>query len=165
MLAAAFAPGSAWAATRVSAAAVDRVVACRAIRSAQARLHCFDLATAALARHVDHTPVSSQQARTALSPRATFGLTPAAILAREVAAGARPKPIANISERVTGLHVEADGRMVYDLANGQVWRELQADGDAPPLSVGDQVQISRGWLGSYWLQAPSGRGCKVERIH
>jgi hypothetical protein len=30
---------------------------------------------------------------------------------------------------------------------------------------GDAVTISRGLLGSYWLQLPSKRGCKVNRVH
>lgn len=157
--------GSVWAAAGDSAGVLARVLACRAIRADQARLRCFDLASAALTRSARHAPKPTQQSRADLSPRQTFGLTPAAILAREVANGARPKPLANITERVTGLHVGADGRMIYDLANGQVWRELQNNGDAPPLRIGEPVKISRGWLGSYWLQAPSGRGCKVERIH
>ena len=165
LLAGSLLPGSARAASADSSAALGRVLACRAIASDQARLHCFDRASAALARNAEQASKHPQQARAELTPRQTFGLTPAAILAREVANGSRPKPISDITERVTGLHVGSDGRVIYDLANGQVWRELQDNGNAPPLRAGERVQISRGWLGSYWLQAPSGRGCKVERIH
>ena len=157
--------GSARAASAESSAALARVLACRAIASDQARLHCFDLASSAVARSAEQASKHPPQARAELTPHQTFGLTPAAILAREIAIGSRPKPISDITERVTGLHVDSDGRVIYDLANGQVWRELQDNGDAPPLRAGERVQISRAWLGSYWLQAPSGRGCKVERIH
>ncbi|HVS77048.1 MAG TPA: hypothetical protein VHE11_08945 [Steroidobacteraceae bacterium] len=66
--------------------------------------------------------------------------------------------------RVTGLGSAPDGRVIYQLDDGQVWEELLADGDAPPVTRGDQVQISRGWLDSYWLQTRSGRGCKVLRL-
>ena len=54
--------------------------------------------------------------------------------------------------------------MVYQLDDGQTWEELQANGYAPPVRAGDRVQISKGWLDSYWLQTASGRGCKVQRL-
>ena len=156
---------SAWAATGDSAGVLARVLACRAIRSDQARLRCFDLASAALTRSARQAPNRTQQSRVDLSPRQTFGLTPAAILAHEITVGARPKPISKITERVVNVRTDADGREIYALANRQVWRELEANGDAPPVRAGDSVRISRGWLGSYWMQTRSGRGCKVERIH
>ena len=99
-----------------------------------------------------------------LDSHQTFGLSPAAILAREVGPGVRRKSISSITARVTGLGATSDGRVIYDLDDGQTWRELEADGEAPPVKSGDRVQISRGWLDSYWLETASGRGCKVERL-
>lgn len=66
--------------------------------------------------------------------------------------------------RIAGLGTAPDGRVIYSLDDGQVWAELVADGEAPPVSRGDRVQISRGALGSYWMQTRSGRGCKVLRL-
>ena len=139
-----------------------QVLACRAIHSAGPRLKCFDRVAAVLAQQGGAAPVSPVVK--AASPQQTFGLTPAAILAREVTAGKQPKPVTKIGSALASLAVSADGRMIYHLANGQVWRELEADGDAPPVHVGEQLKIYRGWLDSYWMQTPSGRGCKVERI-
>ena len=53
--------------------------------------------------------------------------------------------------------------MVFTLDNDQVWRQLNAEGDllAKP---GDVVTVSRGFLGSFWLQLANGRGCKVTRL-
>lgn len=179
-----------WLSVSTAAAApakpVARLLACRAIAADGARLLCFDRAAAALAHAAraarptapsadtaaPRRPLPSavkagapaKRAAAAFDPRQTFGLSPAAILAREVNAGARPKAISHIRARVTRLQQAPDGRMLYWLANGQVWEELAADGDAPPLKTGQSVRISRGWLGSYWLQAPSGRGCKVQRL-
>ncbi len=39
-----------------------------------------------------------------------------------------------------------------------------ADGTDLYTKPGDAVRISRGWLGSYWLEAPSHHGCKVTRL-
>ncbi len=165
MLAALTAPGSAYAASGTSAALVNKLLACRRVSGNSARLHCFDQAAAALAGPARVSSVSDAAVKEAVSPRKTFGLSSSAIVAREVAAGTRPKTVSKITERITALRTGPDGRVIYDLANGQVWRELVADGYAPPVRVGEAVRISRGWLGSYWMQAPSGQGCKVERIH
>lgn len=145
---------------------LGKVLACRAIHSAGPRLKCFDQVADVLARQGGGAPgrQAVKQAAKVASPQQTFGLTPAAILAREVSAGKQPKPVTKIGSALTSLAVSPDGRMIYHLANGQVWRELEADGDAPPVHVGEQLKIYRGWLDSYWLQTASGRGCKVERI-
>ncbi len=49
------------------------------------------------------------------------------------------------------------------LDNDQVWRQLVVEGDLL-MKPGDAVTISRGVLGSYWLQTASKRGCKVTRV-
>jgi hypothetical protein len=53
--------------------------------------------------------------------------------------------------------------VVFTLDNDQVWRQLAAEGDLL-AKEGDAVTVSRGLLGSYWLQLKSGRGCKVTRL-
>jgi hypothetical protein len=164
---------------------VGKLLACRSITPGSARLQCFDRTSAALAQAIaaaDTTTPSngvaasagaSSQPMTAqasssrgtdFDPHQTFGLSSAAILAREVRSGVRHKSISSITARVTGVGATSDGRMIYSLDNGQTWRELLADGEAPPVKSGDRVQISRGWLDSYWLETASRRGCKVERL-
>jgi hypothetical protein len=80
-----------------------------------------------------------------------------------VAAGTRPAPITKIQAHLVTVGAGADGRMIFRLDNDQVWRQLLTEGDllAKP---GDAVTVSRGVFGSYWLEAPSGRGCKVTRL-
>lgn len=164
---------------------VGKLLACRSVTPGTARLQCFDRASAALAQAIsaaDATTPSNAVAAAAgassqptaaqasasrgtdFDPHQTFGLSSAAILAREVTSGVRHKSISRITARVTGVGATSDGHMIYSLDDGQTWRELVADGEAPPVKAGDQVQISRGWLDSYWLQTASGRGCKVERL-
>jgi hypothetical protein len=92
-----------------------------------------------------------------------FGLPEGAIAAQEVAAGTRAPELKEISAHISGLSVSASGRATFTLDNGQVWRQLQSEGDLLARE-GDLVTISRGLLRSYWLQVKSGRGCKVTRI-
>jgi D-lyxose ketol-isomerase len=85
------------------------------------------------------------------------------VAAREVAAGTRQADIARIEAHVTRFTPAGDGRIVFTLDNDQVWQQLLAEGDLL-LKPGDKVTISRGVFGSFWMQAATGRGCKVHRL-
>jgi hypothetical protein len=104
-----------------------------------------------------------QPARPSASASEEFGLPEGAVTAREVAAGTRPSALDHIEARVTKLSPSGNGLLVFTLDNGQVWRQLVHEGELL-ASVGDAVRISRGWLGSYSMRLPSGRGCKVARV-
>lgn len=160
-------------ATRGMAAdALARLVACREVQDGAARLACYDRESAALqpAQPPGASPVApppqpspAAAAVQASSPREQFGLPEGKIKAQEVAAGARPADASKIEAHLLGVSTAADGRAVFRLDNDQTWRALAPEGELL-ARAGDEVTISRGWLGSYWLQLKSGRGCKVTRI-
>lgn len=129
------------------------LLACRDLKDAVARLACFDRESAAL------VPAA---ATPALVPEQTFGLAPLAIVERESVAARRPE-LMEVQARLLSIVAGMDGRSELTLDNGQVWRQLSA-GEELLIKAGDTVKLSRGVLGSYWLAAPSGRGCKVRRI-
>ncbi|NNM62816.1 MAG: hypothetical protein HKM03_11650 [Steroidobacteraceae bacterium] len=156
--------GPAVAAATPSSNLAQRVLACHGVSSDRQRLQCFDRLAAALATSTPDAARSRQSTVTLPDPRQTFGLTPATILTQEFKRHPKQQTISSIAARIVRLQKAVDGRMVYQLSNGQVWEELLDDGYAPPVNVGDTVQISRGWLGSYWMQTPSRRGCKVQRL-
>jgi hypothetical protein len=99
-----------------------------------------------------------------LDAQQSFGLSGSAIAAHEEAAGARPQKLAKIEARVVALALTGEGRTLFTLDNTQVWRQLESSGDML-AKLGDSATISRGLLGSYWLQLKNGRGCKVTRMH
>lgn len=159
------------------------LLACRDIADSGARLACFDRAAAALAQSGTATARSAAAAAVpsasgaaappapptvqpapVLSPQQQFGLPEHAVVAKEVAAGTRAADATKIEAHLLKISAAADGRFVFTLDNDQVWKQLLTEGDllAKP---GELVTISRGLLGSYWLQAKSGRGCKVTRVH
>jgi hypothetical protein len=175
-----------------------RLLACRDLSDANARLACFDREAAALSStSAAPLPPSSAASRPAaptsitpaaavatpaapvaapaavvaapaqpaavLDPQQKFGLAEKAIAAKEVAAGTRAPEASKIEAHITQLVPGADGRIVFSLDNEQVWRQLSAEGEML-AKQGDTVTISRGALGSYWLQIKSGRGCKVTRL-
>jgi hypothetical protein len=155
------------------------VLACRALTDAAARLACFDRETAALASEpaagLTAAPAFAAPATTATSVAApahpasvldaqqSFGLSGSAIAANEEASGARPPKVSKIEARVVALALTGNGRTLFTLDNTQVWRQLESEGDML-AKLGDTATISRGLLGSYWLQLKSGRGCKVTRV-
>jgi hypothetical protein len=151
------------------AADLDKLLACRDLSAAEVRLACFDRESEALMREpaaslaATQAPTGAAAATAPLSPEQKFGLSGAAIAAKE-AGGNPPEKESKLQARITALAVTGDGRTLFTLDNLQVWRQLQADGTDVLARLGDAVTISRGMLGSYWLQLKSGRGCRVTRL-
>jgi hypothetical protein len=152
------------------------LLACRTVADPAARLACFDresarllpapAATATTPAPAPSAPVSAPAASAAIpasNAKENFGLSEGAVAKKEVDAGARPKELSNIDAHIVAVSVAGAGLTTFTLDNGQVWRQLSAEGDllAKP---GDPVTVSRGVFRSYWLQTKSGRGCKVTRI-
>jgi hypothetical protein len=157
------------------------LLACRALTDPATRLACFDRETAALAA-APAAPLAATspavaapqgtasapaapavQAAPVLSAQQSFGLSGSAIAAHEEAAGARPQKLAKLEARVVALALAGNGRTLFTLDNTQVWEQIESDGDML-AKLGDSATISRGLLGSYWLQLKNGRGCKVTRV-
>ncbi len=160
------------------------VLACREMTDAAARLACFDRETASLAR-ASAAPVAESKAEappTAAAPIAAaatpprrrhprrrspeqkFGLSASAIVAKEQGAATHAAKETKLQARITALALAGNGRTLFTLDNSQIWRQLEADGTDMMARLGDAVTISRGLLGSYWLQLKAGRGCKVTRL-
>jgi hypothetical protein len=140
-----------------AASAADRLaplLACRALGEDATRLACFDRESAALAGGGDAAK---------LSPEQKFGLGAATVVAKEAEPGQPPAGVAALEGTLTGLRTAADGRVVFTLDNGQVWRQL-APGPDLLLKVGDRVKIARGVFDSYLLTTPAMRNCKVTRV-
>ena len=155
----------AWSALCPASDAPAALLACRNISDAAARLACFDREAAALApapRASGAAPTAVRPAP-ALDPQQQFGLPERAVAAKEVAAGTRAADATKIEARLVEIVPAVDGRAVFTLDNGQVWRQLSQEGDLL-AKQGDAVTISRGLLGSYWLALKSKRGCKVTRL-
>jgi hypothetical protein len=161
-----------WALPCSASEPLAEVLACRGIADSAARLACFDHETAALASAaVPPTAAAGalrpkgapERAAPALDAQQSFGLNGTAIAATEEAAGARPPKVSKIEAHVSALALAGNGQTVFTLDNSQVWRQTESSGELL-ATLGEGVTISRGLLGSYWLQLKSGRGCKVTRL-
>jgi hypothetical protein len=146
---------------------LDALLNCRSLADPAARLICFDRESAALATR-GSAPSAAAVPPPAVpavqpDPQKQFGLPEKKVVAQEVAAGTRAADATQIEAHITQLAPAGDQRLVFTLDNGQVWRQLSVQGEML-AKAGDAVTISRGVLGSFWLQLKSGRGCKVTRL-
>jgi hypothetical protein len=148
-----------------AAGSLADLLACRGIADTSVRLACFDRESAVLAAPAPAAadPAEKTQENGIKSLTQDFGLPPQAIVEERNTARQLPPELTQLDARIKQIAAAADGRVVFTLDNGQVWRQLSAEGDLL-VQAGQAVRISRGVLGSYYLRAPSGRGCKVARL-
>lgn len=149
-----------------SAGVLDPLMACHNVSDSQARLACFERESAALAAAVSSEACPgtvADKAKSQSKPADEFGLAPGEVVERESQKGERAAPLDAINARVTALTPQGDGRLVFTLDNGQIWRQLVNEGELL-AKVGDNVRISRGILGAYFIALPSRHSCKVERV-
>jgi hypothetical protein len=166
-------PGLAFAASSTRTALED-IQACAGIAEAQARLACYDASMpkvrAALNQATENDRVElfgltlweeGPSTGDATRPE-EFGadrLSPeqrAALAAQSAPAGTPPPVAADEIQEISSQIVEVGRnnaeRVVFVLANGQVWRQSETkDIGLPSNPAGQTVRISKGTFGSYFL--------------
>src|SRR3569833_2678412 len=131
--------GSAWAATPSTTA----ILACMKEVDATQRLACFDREAAVLAGA--HTAFV---VLLLLSLVLLIGLSRAKVDKLEAPPDAPPEP--QIKDFIATIrNVSGGGRRVFELDNGQVWR--QSESKSFDVHAGDAVRISKGALGSFFM--------------
>jgi hypothetical protein len=149
------------AAAPVAAQSVQPFVACAGTVDDAARLACYDKAVDAVssdarrigrerdvARREAATAAAAAAAQAAEEARAAAAAAERDRFGREAGGGDR---IDEVSARVSETLSDSQGRHVFVLDNGQLWRQVDAYRIAP-LRAGSEVTISRGSLGSYFLR-------------
>jgi len=145
----------------------DSLRACATIKADSARYACYDREMAKLVPGAVVATASATAAAPAaavapvLTPEQRFGLSPAQADAKVSEVSASPS-LESIEAKVAGIRNISNGRVLIDLDNGQVWRQVDTDVTVR-LKAGDAVSIKRGALGSYWLSS-NDRGWRVKRL-
>jgi hypothetical protein len=145
--------GSAWSASP----STTSILACMKVAGDAQRLACFDREAAALSDARMPAPAPK------LTPEQKIGLPRAKVDALEAPPDAPPEAqIKNFT--ATLKSVGGGGRQVFELDNGQVWR--QSESKAFEAHAGDVVRISKGALGSFFmeLQANKHLSTRVSRV-
>jgi hypothetical protein len=125
---------------------------CTALRNDRERLACYDRAMSYR---------SDSQNNELAVPENVFGAN--GQMTRPNTAGPAPREeIASITARVKTLRKSAEGALVIELDNGQVW--LQTQGSELLLSANDPVTITRAAMSSFRISTPSQRTARVKRV-
>jgi hypothetical protein len=135
----------------------DSLMACAQLTSDTARLTCFDREIAEIRKKNPQPP-----ARIAPTAEQKFGLSSKQVLDLEATPGQGPTP-AVLRAHILSVSRHPIERQVFVLDNAQTWQQIELDLDFI-VRVGQEVKISKGALGSFWLSADSHHATRVKRI-
>ena len=142
-------------------AAMQSLLACRALSDSAARLACYDKAAAGLAQAIDTKDlVLIDKAKAAEVKRSLCGYS-----APEFAGLLGGGDVKQIEGVVRSAFQSGYGGWTVKLQDGSTWVQNDDTPIALPPRGGDKVTIRRGTLNSYFLRIGSQPGVKVHRIN
>jgi hypothetical protein len=154
------------------------VLACSDIQPDSNRLACFDREIArhkSVSGNVAPTQVAPAQAvpppptvatmppQNAKAKEDEFGVSGQLARKRKEAEAKVETPLAELRAAVLKVKDKAYGERVFELDNGQIWEEIEKK-NALSIKAGQQVRITPGAIGSYFLTADSGATTRVRRV-
>lgn len=141
---------------------LSRLVACRAVADSAARLACYDGATDALdSAERDGQVVVVDRAQVSAARRQLFGFQLPSITLFDQ--GERAEPINEIETTLTRAVLVGEGRWLFTLADGSVWRQIDTESVNFRNRAGEAVRVRRASLGSYLLTTGGSRAVRVRR--
>lgn len=146
-----------WPTQGIGDALFDSLIACAQLKSDTARLSCFDHEIAEISKKNPQPPAS-----VAPTAEQKFGLSNKQVLDLGARPGQAPPPTV-LHAHIVSVSQYPTERQVFVLDNAQSWRQIEVDLDFP-VRIGQEVTISKGALGSFWLSANSHRATRVRRI-
>ena len=147
--------------------ALSRLLECRALTDAAARLACFDERSAALAKaQAGGSVVVVDRAQVEEVRRQAFGfsLPSLAFLAPSGQGRAEEaEPIRQVETSVTAARMSRDGKWVLSLENGSTWRQTDTERVGREPRPGSNVVIKSAALGSYLMSIDGQRSFRARR--
>lgn len=135
---------------------------CRRQPDPALRLACYDEAAARLeAAEAKGEVVVVDQAQAQTLRRQAFGFTLPAFALLDRAAPA--ETLDSVSLRIESAQKRADGKWVFRLEGGQVWRQIDTAELSRTPKPGGQAQITRAFAGSYKLNIGGAASIRVHR--
>ena len=153
--------GTAWSAQPTMA-----IKSCATVVGNAERLACFDREIAILnAVDIKKDARADAAAAPRLSPEQKLGLPRSTVDKLEAPPEAQQQPqpkIKGLSAHLSSVALNAAGRQVFTLDNGQVWVQTEPNAGFT-VHAGDAVQISSGLLGSFFFSAGKHSSTRVAR--
>lgn len=140
----------------------SKVLECRKLSDASARLACFDTSVAALEQaNAQKTVVVISEEKVAETRRGLFGFSlPRLGLFRDDKQDEGLKELVTTIAAVRG----GDGAWVFTLEDGAVWQQTDGVFLRKP-KAGQAITIRRAALGSYMGRVEDGLGFRIKRIN
>lgn len=160
----AFAPAATAQATRAPERPelLSTLIGCRAISGTEARLGCYDAATAALdAAEREGQVVVVDRAQVSAARRQLFGFDLPSISLFD--SGPVPERIDSVETTLTRAAIAGDGKWTFILADGGNWRQIDSERVSFRNTPGQAVRVRRATLGSYLLTVGGSRAVRVRR--
>jgi len=135
----------------------DSLFACTQLTSDTARLACFDHEMQKIMKKTANTPATIE-----LTPEQKYGLSNGQVRGLEAKQGQSPTPTA-VHAHIASVSRYMNERQVFVLDNAQSWQQIELDSDFM-ARIGQEVTISNGALGSFWLSTDPRHRTRVKRI-
>ena len=136
---------------------------CHTITAAEARLNCYDREVQSLlSRRTSGELIVNDMASVAQTNRAEFGLSAPQRSTPDRALGVAAPD--NIKTSLLSTRTSADGKMVFALEDGSTWVQTDQPALRSRLSPGMTIEVRKALLGSFFLNAGTGREIRVRRL-
>lgn len=140
-----------------------RLMACREVADSAARLACFDAAAGALdTAEREGEVVVFDRAGIAETRRQLFGFEMPTLPRLFGNADTAPE-IESIETTLQSAAFTSEGRWVFRLEDGSVWRQIDSERVRFRNRPGEAVRVRKASLGSFLLTVDGGRAVRVRR--
>jgi hypothetical protein len=145
-----------------TAPAVQAVVDCRRIDDGAQRLACYDAATDVLTKAESSGDLVTldREQRRAVRKQA-FGFTLPTLAMFDV--GEKSEGADSIDETLASAHQDAEGRWIFVMEDGAVWRQIDDEFLSRRPHEGSAIVIHRAMMGSYMLSVDKQPGVRAHR--
>jgi hypothetical protein len=141
---------------------MQQLIACRTIADSAQRLACYDRAAAAVDKAIaSRNLVVIDRARATAAKRSLFGFS---IPNFGGLFGGGENDVKQIESTIATVGHNPEGGWLLKLADGSVWTQVDDAELGLPPARGEKVVVSRGSLGSFYIQLSKQPGFKVKRI-
>jgi nucleoside phosphorylase len=141
---------------------LERLMACRGIADNTARLACFDTAAGALdTAQRQGDVVVIDRAGVAETRRQLFGFEMPSL--PRLFGPENAVEIDSIESTLQSASLVGEGRWVFRLADGSVWRQIDSDRVRFQNRPGQTVRVRKASLGSFLLTVDDSRAVRVRR--
>jgi hypothetical protein len=142
------------------AAVVQAVVDCRKIDDSAQRLACYDAAVAAMnSAETSGDLVTLDRKQRQSVRKQAFGFALPALAMFDTG----EKQVDRIDETLAGSSQDAQGRWIFRMEDGAVWRQIDDEFLSRPPHAGSAIVIRQAMLGSYMLSVDGQPGVRAHR--